>query len=387
MRKLVVTHYENKILQATIHEGKVTDLNLSEYATVLGNIYVGKVTNIVDNINACFIDYGDKLPCYYSLDDNDIIYADGRDHSKLRIGDEVVVQISRDAVKTKNPVGSSELTLRGDYSVVHTGSQIGVSGKINSKKLRDDLKKLARETLPESMGCIIRTNAADTDPDIIKKELNDLAGRLAQILRAATTRKCFSCLFRNPPEYIENITLIGSQKIDGFVTDDPDIFNAFREYSDKKGLSDINAVLYSDDSCPLSAIYNLKKEVEGALKERVWLKSGAYLIIQQTEAMVVVDVNTGKSVSGKDMAQHMLKVNTEAAIETCRQLRLRNLSGIIVIDFINMKNPDDIYKIRDVLIKELSDDPIPAKYVDITKLGLIELTRKKLKRPLHEMFL
>lgn len=387
MRKLVVTHYENKILQATIHEGKVTDLNLSEYATVLGNIYVGKVTNIVDNINACFIDYGDKLPCYYSLDDNDIIYADGRDHSKLRIGDEVVVQISRDAVKTKNPVGSSELTLRGDYSVVHTGSQIGVSGKINSKKLRDDLKKLARETLPESMGCIIRTNAADTDPDTIKKELNDLAGRLAQILRDATTRKCFSCLFRNPPEYIENITLIGSQKIDEFVTDDPDIFNAFREYSDKKELSDINAVLYSDDSCPLSAIYNLKKEVEGALKERVWLKSGAYLIIQQTEAMVVVDVNTGKSVSGKDMAQHMLKVNTEAAIETCRQLRLRNLSGIIVIDFINMKNPDDIYKIRDVLIKELSDDPIPAKYVDITKLGLIELTRKKLKRPLHEMFL
>lgn len=103
--------------------------------------------------------------------------------------------------------------------------------------------------------------------------------------------------------------------------------------------------------------------------------------------MVVVDVNTGKSVSGKDMSQHILKVNTEAAVETCRQLRLRNLSGIIVIDFINMKNPDDIYKIRDVLIKELADDPVPAKYVDITKLGLIELTRKKLKRPLHEMLI
>ena len=171
------------------------------------------------------------------------------------------------------------------------------------------------------------------------------------------------------------------------MTDDLDIFNVFNEYSGKKGLCDINAVLYSNDNCPLSAIYNLKKEVEGALKERVWLKSGAYLIIQQTEAMVVVDVNTGKSVSGKDMSQHILRVNTEAAVETCRQLRLRNLSGIIVIDFINMKNPDDIYKIRDVLIKELADDPVPAKYVDITKLGLIELTRKKLKRPLHEMLI
>ena len=125
--------------------------------------------------------------------------------------------------------------------------------------------------------------------------------------------------------------------------------------------------------------------MEGALKERVWLKSGAYLIIQQTEAMVVVDVNTGKAISGRDMEQHMLKVNTEAAIETCRQLRLRNLSGIVVIDFINMKDPDDILRIRDTLIRELADDPVPAKFVDITKLGLIELTRKKLKRPLHEM--
>ena len=114
MRKLVVTHYDNKILQAVIQAGKVTDLNLSEGSTVLGNIYVGKVANIVNNINACFVDYGDRLPCYYSLDDNDIIYADGREHTKLRIGDEIVVQISRDAVKTKNPVGSSELTLSGE---------------------------------------------------------------------------------------------------------------------------------------------------------------------------------------------------------------------------------------------------------------------------------
>lgn len=387
MRKLVVTHYENKILQATILDGKVTDLNLSESSTVLGNIYVGKVANIVDNIDACFIDYGDSLPCYYSLDDNDILYADGKVHSKLRIGDEVIVQISRDAVKTKNPVGSSELTIRGDYSVVHTGGQIGVSGKISNRKMREDLKNLARETLPDNMGCIIRTNAANAEPDAVVHELNELAGRLEQILKAAVTRKCFSCLFRNQPEYIENITFIGSQKIDEFVTDDPDIFNLFKKHAEKKGLNDINAVLYSDDNCPLSAIFNLKKEVEGALKERVWLKSGAYLVIQQTEAMVVVDVNTGKSITGKDMTQHMLKVNTEAAIETCRQLRLRNLSGIVIIDFINMKDPDDILKIRDVLIKELADDPVPAKYVDITKLGLIELTRKKLKKPLHEMFL
>lgn len=385
MRKLVVTHYDNKILQAVIQDGKVTDLNLSEGSTVLGNIYVGKVANIVNNINACFVDYGDRLPCYYSLDDNDIIYADGREHTKLRIGDEIVVQISRDAVKTKNPVGSSELTLRGDYCVVHTGEQIGVSNKISSRKLRDELKDIARNTLPAGIGCIIRTNAVDADPELIKRELNELGGRLTQILKAAATRKCFSCLYRNPPEYIENITFMGSNKLDSLVTDDEEIFHVFEDYIEKKQPGTIDLTLHTDTECPLTAIYNLNKEVEGALKERVWLKSGAYLIIQQTEAMVVVDVNTGKAISGRDMEQHMLNVNTEAAIETCRQLRLRNLSGIVVIDFINMKNPDDILRIRDTLIRELADDPVPAKFVDITKLGLIELTRKKLKRPLHEM--
>lgn len=385
MRKLVVTHYDNKILQAVIQDGKVTDLNLSEGSTVLGNIYVGKVANIVNNINACFVDYGDRLPCYYSLDDNDIIYADGREHTKLRIGDEIVVQISRDAVKTKNPVGSSELTLRGDYCVVHTGEQIGVSNKISSRKLRDELKDIARNTLPAGIGCIIRTNAVDADSELIKRELNELGGRLTQILKAAATRKCFSCLYRNPPEYIENITFMGSNKLDSLVTDDEEIFHVFEDYIEKKQPGTIDLTLHTDTECPLTAIYNLNKEVEGALKERVWLKSGAYLIIQQTEAMVVVDVNTGKAILGRDMEQHMLKVNTEAAIETCRQLRLRNLSGIVVIDFINMKNPDDILRIRDTLIRELADDPVPAKFVDITKLGLIELTRKKLKRPLHEM--
>jgi ribonuclease G len=100
---------------------------------------------------------------------------------------------------------------------------------------------------------------------------------------------------------------------------------------------------------------------------------------------VVVDVNTGKAISGKDMEAHMLSVNREAAIETCRQLRLRNLSGIIIIDFINMKNPADIYEIRDIIMRELERDPVPAKFVDITKLGLIELTRKKIKKPLHEI--
>lgn len=117
----------------------------------------------------------------------------------------------------------------------------------------------------------------------------------------------------------------------------------------------------------------------------MWLKSGAYLVIEQTEAMVVIDVNTGKAVKGKSLDENLYKVNLEAAYECCRQLRLRNLSGIIIIDFINMKDPMYMNNIKNVLTEELEKDSVPAKFVDITKLGLVELTRKKIRKSLKEM--
>jgi ribonuclease G len=385
MNKLVITEYKNKILQARYENGKLSDIFLSDKSSCLGNIYVGKVANIIPNINACFVDYGEKLPCYYSLDDNKIIYADTKEHKKLKVGDEIVLQISKEAVKTKNPVGSSELSLRGDYCLVGTCEQIGVSGKITNRKLREELKACAKEVLPENMGCIIRTQAANVEVDILKNELKTLSQEITRIIDISKSRTCFSCLYKTMPDYIENIVATGSRFVDEIVTDVVEIYDELIPFVEQKGMTDMKVSLYDDSKCPLKAVYNMEKELENALRERVWLKSGAYLVIQQTEAMVVVDVNTGKAISGKDMEAHMLSVNREAAIETCRQLRLRNLSGIIIIDFINMKNPADIYEIRDIIMRELERDPVPAKFVDITKLGLIELTRKKIKKPLHEI--
>lgn len=389
MTKLVITRYRDKILQAFVDDGKVMELSVSDESCVLGNIYIGRIANVVENIHACFVDYGDKLPCYYSLDDGEVIYADGKQHEKPKAGDEILVQISREAVKTKNPVGTSELTLKGDYCLVHMGSQIGVSNKISDNETRERLKALARSILPEGTGCIIRTNANEADDEVIACELNRLSGRLSQILKSKATRKCYSCLYRTPPEYLENITFFGRSRIDECVTDDAAIYDELKGFMEGREQQDAGAAtpaltLHDDGSCPLTAVYNLAREIEGALKERVWLKSGGYLVIQQTEAMVVIDVNTGKAVSGKNMDEHLLKINTDAAVESCRQLRLRNLSGIVVIDFINMKRNDDIYKLRDILIRELAKDSVPAKFVDITKLGLVELTRKKIRKPLHE---
>ena len=124
--------------------------------------------------------------------------------------------------------------------------------------------------------------------------------------------------------------------------------------------------------------------VENLKKERVWMKSGAYLVIEQTEAMVVIDVNTGKSVDKHSFEEHLLRINSEAAVEVCRQLRLRNLSGIIVVDFINMKQPGSMDVIKDILEQELAKDSVTAAFVDVTKLSLVELTRKKIRKSLKE---
>lgn len=385
MDKLVVTRYKNKILQAYYENNRLMELELSDVESSLENIYIGRVANVLNNINACFIDYGREKPCYYSLDENKHIFVNEKSGDSVNIGDELVIQISRDAVKTKNPVASSELSLRGEYCIVNTSNKIGISNKITASRRREELKKLAIKYLPENMGCIIRTSAAERNDDELIDELVILSSKLSEILKKAKSRTCYSCLYKKMPDYLDSFLLKNKMRLEEIVTDDDIIYDDFSEYLKERDIENIDVKLYKDDMCSLMTTYNLNKELENVTREKVWMKSGAYLVIQQTEAMVVVDVNTGKAVTNRNMEQHMLSVNKEAAIETCRQLRLRNLSGIIMIDFINMKNASDIEEVKEVLINELKKDSVPAKFVDITKLGLIELTRKKIRRPIMEM--
>ncbi|MGN0394071.1 MAG: ribonuclease E/G [Coprococcus sp.] len=385
MDKLVVTRNENKILQAYYENNRLMELSLTNAESELYNIYIGKVENVVNNINACFIDYGGEKTCYYSLEENKHIFMNSKKTDEVKAGDELLIQISRDAVKTKNPVASSELSLCGEYCIVNLSTKIGISNKITSAKRREELKKIAAGILPDGMGCIIRTNAAEGNDEQLIMEMNKLAGELAGILKKAGSRTCYSCLYKKDPDYMDSFFIKNKSKINEIVTDDEKIYKDFFEYISFHQLENIELRMYDDQICPLMTTYNLKKELENVTKEKVWMKSGAYLVIQQTEAMVVVDVNTGKSITNKNIEQHMLSVNKEAAIETCRQMRLRNLSGIIMIDFINMRNVSDMDEIRDVLINELKKDSVPAQFVDVTKLGLVELTRKKIRKPIAEM--
>lgn len=384
MNKLVITNYKNKILEAVFTDGKLNDMMLFNRQSSLDNIYIGKVENILSNIDACFVNIGLKQPCYYSISENKHIFLNPKKDEEIKCGDEILVQVCKDAIKSKNPVATSEMSLRGEYVVVNNSGIIGISGKINDKEIRNHLHSLAKRTLPKGTGCIIRTVCKDTEDDKIITELKNLSEKLNRIITAAKSRTCYSCLYQNFPEYIDYFILKYNSESTEIITDDKDIYDEFQDYLNKKDFTEINLKLYEDSVCSLSTLYNLNKELENAVKERVWLKSGAYLVIEQTEAMVVIDVNTGKSMANKNTEEHLLNINTEAAIEVCRQMRIRNLSGIIVVDFINMKKQTSMNALKDVLIRELERDRIGAKFVDITKLGLVEITRKRIHKSLKE---
>ena len=202
--------------------------------------------------------------------------------------------------------------------------------------------------MPDGFGCILRTVCQELSDEVILSDLNKLSEQLKQIIQTAKTRTCYSCLYKNNAEYLDYFILKHNAGLQEIVTDQKAVFDEFETYLSEKQITDVKLTMYNDKNCNLLTLYNLPRDLENLKKERVWMKSGAYLVIEQTEAMVVIDVNTGKSVDKHSFEEHLLRINSEAAVEVCRQLRLRNLSGIIVVDFINMKQSGSMDIIKDI---------------------------------------
>jgi ribonuclease G len=385
MNKLVVTNYKNRYLEAFFEDDRLMDLKLYDKSSELGSIYVGRVANVIPNLNACFVDYGESLPAYYSLTENKHIILNSKKNAKISIGDELLIQISKEAIKTKNPVATAELSLKGEYVIVTVGGNIGISSKIKGSKRREELKNLAASYLPKGMGCIVRTNAENAGNSEIEAEINRFVKRLNNILEVADKRTCFSCIYKNNPEYIDSFIVKYNTSLEKVISDDPEVIEDFQRYMTEKSINDVELTFYQDETLSLMSLFDLNKELQGALNKKVWLKSGGYLVVEQTEALSVIDVNTGKAIKGKSSEENFLRINKEAALEACRQLRLRNISGIIIIDFINMADKRNMDIIREILEKELSKDYVPAKFVDVTRLELVEITRKKIRKSLGEV--
>lgn len=391
LSKLILTemNYRNTpILVAALEkEGRICQLNPMSLNSdsILGNIYIGKVKNIQKNIQAAFIEIENGIMCYYSMAEKaSHCFVNVKKNNVLKIGDEMIVQVSKEGIKSKLPYVSSNLNFTGRYLVLTSErKELGFSGKLK-KEEKKQIREILKDKIPGNVGIIVRTNCRDAQEEEILHELEELMKRYEAVLQKGKSRVCFSVLEKSMPEYVQILQNLYSQDLEEIVTDKQELYECAVQYL--KGYKQQEKIVryYEDKLLPLYKLYNLQKAFEQAQNERVWLKSGGFLVIQQTEAFVCIDVNTGKCTSKKDMQETFRKINLEAAKEIAWQLRLRNLSGIILIDFINLERAEDKEELMQTLQKYLWQDSIKGTVVDMTELNIVEVTRKKVKKSLAE---
>lgn len=391
-RKIVITKLNDRIITAVLENEQVVELQCSSEtrleAAELGNIYIGKVKNIVPNIKAAFIEIAKGVECYYALEENKTpIFTKKSGKKPLCVGDELLVQVSKEAVKKKVPSVSSKLEFVGKYAVLTTGdTRIGVSNKL-PKEYKERLLEIANQFQSDSYGIIMRTNAAEAEEEMLVKELKRLQTEYEETIIRSKTRVCYSCLKQTPKSYLLELKNVYQEGLSSILVEDTELYTDIKEYLESYQPEDLDKLcLYQDKLLPLHKLYSIETHIEHALKEYVWMKSGAYLVIQPTEALTVIDVNTGKCVLKKHVAEDQLKINLEAAKEAAKQIRLRNISGIILVDFINMDKKEHMDELLTCFQRELQLDPVATTLVDVTKLQLVEVTRKKIRKPFHEAF-
>ncbi|KAB1439563.1 ribonuclease E/G [Candidatus Galacturonibacter soehngenii] len=391
LNKVVITKIPtlpDYIVTAQFEHDKLVllDCDNRKEKSILNNIYIGKVKNLVPNIEAAFIEIEKGYECYYSLTDNkNPIFINKKNNNKITIGDEIIVQVAKENIKTKQPVLTSNITLTGKYVVVSAGDKkLGISNKLSLKE-RQRVKELFAEQLDGEFGIIARTNIKNAAKEDVLREVQNLKNKLAHLIHHAKHRTCYSVLYEGDDNYISILKGLYEESLEQIVTDEKEIYQNIHTYLTNQNM-DVNRYLlfYEDSLLPLYKLKNLESEIKNATQERIWLKSGAYLVIQPTEAFTVVDINTGKFTGKKNTQETFLKINLEAAKEIARQLRIRNISGIVVIDFIDLEKVDAKKQLMEEFDKILKKDPITTHLVGMSQLNLVELTRKKVRKSLRE---
>lgn len=388
--KLIITKEGNRIISSVFDEKEMLQVNIfgAIEENPLGNIYVGKVKNIVNNIAAAFVEYEKDKMCYLSLEEvKNPIFLNPKKNEKLVVGDDILVQIAKADVKTKAPVATVALNFTGKYLVLtHGNNLIGISGKIREEEERKRLRTLMEVYKNSEYGFIVRTNAASIEDNVLKEEAEALIGVYKDTLSHAMYKTPFTCVFKTLPGYLCDIRDSLSEAITEIITDNKDLYDEIASYLGSYQKEDlVKLKFYEDSLLTLSNLYGVNLKLENALKKKVWLKSGGNLVIEPTEALTVVDVNTGKAIYGKRKVQDtFLKLNLEAAEEIAKQIRLRNLSGIIVVDFIDMEEKGAKEELMRFFEEQLRKDPVKTVLVDMTALNLVEVTRKKVRKPLYE---
>lgn len=366
---LVVSKVRNKILGFQFEENKLSRIYNLENKSLVGNIYVGYVKDIVKNLNAAFVEIDGESKGFLSLKN----YP-----HKIKQGDKILVQVAGDKVKTKDYLLTWKLNISVGSVILTVGNNnFSISKKIDDSLLREQYKNSFSHFCTDEYGFILRTNAQSKDLKNLENNIDEAIEIYNQTVNKFNFLKAKTLVYKKDKqlEVLEDFVL----KKDGMViTDVEQIYESLKA-------ADICASFNDEKKINLINKYSLEKHLQNSLNRHVWLKSGGYLIIEHTEAMTVIDVNTGKADFKSNRDKTIQKINEEAAKEIARQLQIRNISGTIIVDFIGsdeLKNGNLIAVMR----QEVKKDYVSCSVVDITKLGLMEITRKKQEQPLYEIF-
>ncbi|MDO5403628.1 MAG: ribonuclease E/G, partial [Eubacteriales bacterium] len=302
-RKIVITEFNSKKYLLDFSNSVCNGITvLSEADNIVGNIYIGRVENVVKNINAAFVEIKKGVKCYYSLNENqNHIFLNTKNNTTVNIGDKLLVQVSREAVKTKPATVTCRLEIPGKYIVVSADvSGVAVSSKIKKNPLALEIKNRLKEiltTLPAGFGFIVRTNAIDACSDDVISEALKLSNVYTRLYESSRYGMFFDKLYSSIPDYCNEINSIPTNDLEKVITDQKDIYDTILKAV--PGLDCKKVVYYEDEMLELYKLYSLETLLKHSTDRKVWLKSGGYLIIDQTEAMTVIDVNSGKQTNGK----------------------------------------------------------------------------------------
>ena len=373
-------------------------------SSVVGNLYKGRVTRVLPGMQAAFVDIGlrrdaflyvreaggileDYTDLFGATDNGELDLSGSEIGDLLRPGQEVLVQVVKDAIGTKGARLTTHITLPGRFLVyLPTVRQTGVSRRITDLDERGRLRELV-DGFDGPGGWIVRTAGETQGETELLADRDELLGRWARIQAHGERASAPNLVHRELTPALRTVRDLVTPAVDEVWVDDEESFQEILELLEHTDPGLVSRVQLFRQHTDLMASFGVDRELEKALRTKVWLKSGGYLVVNQTEALVAIDVNTGRFVGSTSLEDTVFRINLEAVQEIARQLRLRDLGGIIVVDFIDMENMDNRRSLYDALAAELAKDPARTQLLPMSDIGLVQLTRKRtrpsLDRTLH----
>ncbi len=372
-----------------------------DHQRMVGNIYKGKVQNVIPGMQAAFVDIGYSINAFlpfseignieknlsFSIDDDEKEDEKKPSNTKinnpggdLKVNDEILVQVIKEPFMGKGPRVTTDISIPGNMMVlVPKANYIGISRKISDKYEKRRLRKVVKNFKPDDFGLIVRTVAQGKDQKLLEADYNRLWEIWEQTNSTVMQKTAPVLAYQDFATSDRVIRDLFTSEIDRLVIDNKSLYRRVSSYIKETNPSQNNKIEFVRKKGSIFDQYKIEDQIDKSLRRKVWLKSGAYLIIEHTEAMVVVDVNSGRFIGKKNHEENSLKINLEAARETARQLRLRDIGGLIVIDFIDLQEPANRKKVFDELKNTLKKDRAKVSLAEFSNFGLLEMTRQRIR--------